>query len=55
MLGLLTPRIVLSEQLSKMQWLGVIIILIGLIVTNLDFKAIINYFNKYIVKDIENN
>ncbi|HHV38834.1 MAG TPA: EamA family transporter [Tepidimicrobium sp.] len=38
--GLLTARIVLSERLSKMQWIGVIFILIGLIVANLDFKVL---------------
>lgn len=40
--GLLTARIVLAEELSKMQWLGVSIILIGLIFSNLDFKRIID-------------
>lgn len=40
--GLLTARIVLKEQLSSMQWLGILIILIGLIITNIDFKFIIN-------------
>lgn len=50
--GLLTARIVLSEQLSKMQWLGVAIILIGLIITNLDFKTIISFFSKYKTKDV---
>lgn len=40
--GLLTSRIVLKEQLSSMQWLGISIILLGLIVTNIDFKSIIN-------------
>lgn len=38
--GLLTARIVLSEQLSKMQWLGVSVILAGLIITNIDIKSI---------------
>ncbi len=51
--GLITARIVLSEQLSKMQWIGVIFILIGLIITNLDFKAIKRYFDKYRAKYIE--
>ena len=53
--GLLTARIVLSEQLSKMQWLGVVIILIGLIITNLDPKVIIDFINKHRIKDVENN
>ncbi|NMB28064.1 MAG: EamA family transporter [Tissierellia bacterium] len=53
--GLLTARIVLSEQLSKMQWLGVIIILIGLIITNLDPKVIISFINKHRIKDVKNN
>lgn len=53
--GLLTARIVLSEQLSKMQWLGVIIILIGLIITNLDPKAIIGFISKYRTKDEKSN
>ncbi|MDD2494508.1 MAG: EamA family transporter [Tissierellia bacterium] len=42
--GLLTARIVLKEQLSSMQWLGISIILIGLVITNIDFKFIINKF-----------
>ena len=36
-----------------MQWIGVIFILIGLIITNLDFKAIKRYFDKYRAKYIE--
>lgn len=44
--GLLTARIVLSEQLSKMQWLGVSIILTGLIITNIDIKSIVKYIEK---------
>lgn len=43
--GLLTARIVLSEQLSKMQWIGVSIILLGLIITNVDFKTIKEFIN----------
>ena len=42
--GLLTARIVLSEQLSGMQWLGASVILIGLMISNLDLNIIINYF-----------
>lgn len=38
--GLLTARIVLLEKLSSLQWLGVTIIVIGLIITNIDFKQI---------------
>ena len=44
--GLLTARIVLSEQLSKMQWIGVSIILIGLIIANLDINKIISRLNR---------
>lgn len=40
--GLITARIVLLEKLSKLQWLGVAIIIVGLIVTSLDLKKIIN-------------
>lgn len=32
--GLITAQIVLEEQLSKMQWLGCMIILIGLVISN---------------------
>lgn len=38
--GLLTARVVLSEQLSKMQWIGTSIILIGLIISNINIKRI---------------
>ena len=44
--GLLTARIVLLEKLSNLQWLGVSVIIIGLMVTNLDAKHIINMLNK---------
>lgn len=44
--ALLSARIVLGEQLSGMQWLGVCVILIGLIVTNLNPQVILNYFKK---------
>ena len=43
--GLLTARIVLSEQLSSMQWIGVSIILLGLIFSNIDLGKIISRFN----------
>lgn len=36
--GLFTARIVLGEQLSSLQWLGVCIILLGLMISNLNFK-----------------
>ncbi len=39
--GLFAARIVLSEELSKMQWMGVSIILLGLIISNLDFRQIV--------------
>lgn len=42
--GLLSARIVLSEELSSLQWMGVSIIIIGLMITNLDFKQIANIF-----------
>lgn len=43
--GLLTARIVLSEQLSSMQWIGVSIILLGLVFSNIDLGKIISRFN----------
>lgn len=36
--GLLTARIVLLEELSRLQWIGVAIIIIGLMITSLNFK-----------------
>ena len=36
--GLFTARIVLSEELSHMQWTGVAIILLGLIISNMPFN-----------------
>lgn len=51
--GLLTARIVLLEKLSKLQWLGVCIITIGLMVTNLDVKQIMTMFNKDKPQDVE--
>lgn len=44
--GLFTARIVLLEKLSQLQWVGVIIIITGLMVTNLDVKHIRNTFHK---------
>ncbi len=49
--GLLTARIVLLEKLSKLQWLGVSVIIIGLMVTNFDVKQIINMLNKNKTKE----
>ncbi|MBK5245718.1 MAG: EamA family transporter [Peptostreptococcaceae bacterium] len=51
--GLFTAGIVLLEKLSKLQWLGVSVILIGLMVTNLDVKQIINMINKNKTIEIE--
>lgn len=48
--GLLTARIVLLEKLSIMQWIGVSIILLGLIFANLDIGQIIRKFTK---KEVE--
>lgn len=48
--GLLTARIVLLEKLSKLQWMGVSIIVISLIVTNLDFKYLISMVKDKIAK-----
>lgn len=45
-IALMSARIVLKEQLSGMQWIGVTVILIGLIVTNLNPEIITNYFKK---------
>lgn len=41
--GLLVSRVVLSEQLSLMQWIGVSFLLLGLIVTNLNLKRFFHY------------
>lgn len=38
--GLITAQIVLSEKLLTMQWIGGLIILVGLIITNIDFKEL---------------
>lgn len=38
--GLLTSRIILAEELSPLQWIGVSIILLGLIITNLDIRGL---------------
>lgn len=51
--GLLTARIVLLEKLSNLQWLGVVIILIGLIITNLDMKQIMLLLNKKKIGEIK--
>ncbi len=44
--GLLTARIVLSEQLSQIQWIGVTVILAGLIFANMDMKQLKSKLNK---------
>lgn len=46
--GLFTARIVLGERLSSLQWLGVSIILIGLITANFNLKDI--FKNRFILK-----
>ncbi len=43
-IALLSARIVLQEQLSGMQWLGVSVILAGLIITNLNPEIITKHF-----------
>lgn len=43
-IALLSARIVLDEQLSSMQWLGVSVILAGLIITNLNPEIILKHF-----------
>ncbi len=43
-IALLSARIVLNEQLSGMQWLGVSVILAGLIITNLNPEIILKHF-----------
>ena len=50
--GLLTARIVLQEELSLLQWLGVSIIIIGLMITNIDFKMIKSIFKKNKLKNV---
>ena len=44
--ALISARIVLNEQLSPMQWTGFIIILAGLVISNVNFKLIKNIFVK---------
>lgn len=48
--GLLTARIVLSEQLSLAQWMGVIIILTGLIIANIDFRQLSHISNRNVAR-----
>ncbi|WP_313339629.1 EamA family transporter [Sedimentibacter sp.] len=50
-IALMSARIVLNEQLSSMQWIGVIIILIGLVTSNLDFGIFRKYFESKSVKN----
>lgn len=45
-ISLLSARIVLKEQLSGLQWIGTIIILAGLLVSNLNLKSILDYWKK---------
>lgn len=42
--GLLSARIVLLEKLSKMQWIGALVILIGLIISSIDFTKVRHSF-----------
>jgi O-acetylserine/cysteine efflux transporter len=51
-IGLLTARIVLLEQLTKMQWGGVSIILIGLVINNLNLKVLKSGFEKFKTKSM---
>ncbi len=43
--GLITAQIVLGEQLARMQWLGCMIILIGLVISNFGASLIHRIFN----------
>lgn len=45
-IALLSARVVLLEQLSSMQWIGTLIILIGLIVTTINPEIILKYTQK---------
>lgn len=45
-IALLSARIVLNEQLSPMQWTGFIVILAGLVISNVKFDIIKNLFVK---------
>ncbi len=50
--GLLSARIVLFEKLSKMQWIGALVILIGLVITSIDINQIKDrILNKYRKKE----
>ncbi|MEA4847031.1 MAG: EamA family transporter [Clostridiaceae bacterium] len=42
--GLITAQLILSEQLSKMQWIGGIIIILGLVISNFGFLPIQRIF-----------
>lgn len=50
--GLITALIVLKEQLSIMQWLGGVIIIMGLLITNFGYPVIKRIFQS---KDVETN
>ena len=49
--GLITARIVLLEELSLLQWVGVFIIILGLIITSLDLKTLLYMLNKHKYKE----
>ncbi len=45
-IALISARIILNEHLSGMQWIGVVVILAGLIITNLNPEVILKHFKK---------
>ncbi|MCQ1530395.1 EamA family transporter [Lutispora saccharofermentans] len=47
--GLITARIILGEQLTEMQWLGGLVIILGLVITNIGWPSIKQIFGN---KDI---
>lgn len=44
--GLLTARIILSEKLTSAQWIGALVILAGLVITNINFETVKGLFTK---------
>lgn len=44
--GLITARIVLGEQLSKAQWLGSLLVLLGLVIVNFDLSSVKRILHK---------